>query len=85
MGLVLSELTDAMQDAFRTEWKNAKGTPAPDTGVDDRRMMFAAISRGLLEYLDAHQNDFLTSITFDEGGQPVDHSVTAAELDISTG
>jgi len=85
MGLVLSQLTEAMQTAFKTEWQAAKGSPPPDAGSDDRRMMFAAISRGLLEYLDAHQDGFITSITFDEGGESVAHTVTATELDISTG
>lgn len=84
MGLALSELTSEMQEAFKVEWRNAKGSEAPEMGGDERRMMFAAISRGLLKYLNSHQDDFITSITFQEGDEQIDHSVIAAQLDIRT-
>lgn len=85
MPLIPSELTDAMQEAFKKEWLAVKKTPMPGAGGEDRRLLFAAVARGLLEYVEAHQNEVLTTITFQDAGQPVTHTVIDADINISTG
>lgn len=40
-----------------------KGTSMPDNGQLDRRMLFTAISRGILKYLKNHANDLVSAIT----------------------
>jgi hypothetical protein len=84
MALVASELTEAMQAALRQEWQVTKGAPLPDAGLEDRRLLFAAVARGLLAYLEAHQNDWLNTITFEDvAGQSVAHKVKGADLNIT--
>jgi len=84
MPLIPSELTDAMQQAFKNEWLAVKKSPMPEGGGEDRRLLFAAVARGLLEYVEAHQNEVLTSITFQDTDQSVTHTVTGADININT-
>jgi hypothetical protein len=85
MPLIPSELTDAMQEAFKTEWAAAKKTPMPEAGGQDRRLLFAAVARGLLEYVAAHQAEALQTITFEDvAGQSVKHTVTDTAINITT-
>ena len=85
MTLVVSELTQAMQEALQTEWRAAKGEEMPEAGAEDRRLIFAAVARGLLTYLRAHQNDWLNTITFEDPGTGrVTHTVKATQLNITT-
>ena len=85
MALVAAELTEAIQEALKKEWQAAKGQPLPEAGLEDRRLLFAAVAHGLLAYLKAHQNDMLNAIIFEDvSGQPVTHTVKGAELNITT-
>jgi hypothetical protein len=45
----------AIEDAFRDELLERKGTQLPDSSQEERRMLFAAIARGVLGYL--HDNE----------------------------
>jgi hypothetical protein len=36
-------------------FEKVKGTPIPETGKEDRRILYVAISRGVLKYLADHQ------------------------------
>jgi hypothetical protein len=85
MALELSALTDSIDKAFGTEWKKSKGGDAPDAGKDDRRLMFAAVARGILEYLSAQQNDFIASLTLTDtaGNASVTYNASATALNIS--
>jgi hypothetical protein len=85
MPLVPKELTDAIDKAFGTEWTNSKGGTAPDAGKDDRRLMFAAVARGILEYLSAQQSDFIASLTLTDtaGNSSVTYSASATSLNIN--
>jgi hypothetical protein len=87
MPLVLNELTDAIDKAFGTEWTNSKGGTAPDAGKDDRRLMFAAVARGILEYLSAHQSDFIASLTLTDtaGNSSINYNASATSLNINVG
>jgi hypothetical protein len=85
MPLVPKELTDAIDKAFGTEWANSKGGTAPDAGKDDRRLMFAAVARGILEYLSAQQSDFIASLTLTDtaGNSSVTYNASATSLNIN--
>jgi hypothetical protein len=55
----------------RFKWNGlvAKGEPLPDAGADDRRLLFAALAQGILNYLKdndsvssySHYQEFLSS------------------------
>lgn len=55
----LNSMAQAMEDAFQDEWQAAKGKALPDSGEDDRRILFAAIAQGVLNHLKAHINEAL--------------------------
>ena len=87
MALEVAGMTAAIETAFEKEWKAAKNnTPLPDMGKAERQMLFAAIARGVLEYLKVHQNELVNTITFEDSpGQRVTHTVKEVDLNISTG
>ena len=81
MALIASELADAMVAQLDEAWQIVKGEPFPGGSRDDARIMFLAIARGLLIYMEQHQNDTVSSITL-SGGSAV--NVTALNLNITT-
>jgi hypothetical protein len=83
MPLRPASLTDAIDDAFREEWSRTHPLPLPEAGSEDRRLLFAAIARGLLSYLDANRNEIFETITLQtEGTDERTYTVTRANLDI---
>jgi len=45
-------MAEAMDEAFKTEWLNVKGTPlSAVTGEEDRKILFSAISKGVVRHL----------------------------------
>jgi len=83
MPLKVGELTEAMLQALGREWQQAKGAPLPAAGVEDRRLLFAAVARGLLEYLDSHQDQVIRTIDLEQSGVRTRYQVKALDLDIS--
>jgi hypothetical protein len=78
-----SDLIDAMETAFGNAWQATKGSPLPQAGADDRRLLFEGVARGLLHFIDDHQDEVLTEITFHDSGQDEQtHTVVAAKFDI---
>jgi hypothetical protein len=74
-----------MEGAMEEEWRVAKGVPLPGVGLEDRRLLFAAIARGVLAYLKTNQNGIFKTITFEDiSGQRVMHKLQAADLDINS-
>ncbi len=68
MALSAKKMTDAMEQAFAYEWQQKKTQPFPATGEPDRRMLFAAIARGLLTYLQSSDAQAMFSdITLSDG------------------
>jgi hypothetical protein len=57
MALEVGALTEAMMEALRHEWQAAKNSGLPDAGIEDRRLLFAAVARGLLSYVKAHEDE----------------------------
>jgi hypothetical protein len=45
----------AIEEAMSDVFQKVKGTPVPEVGKEDRRLLFVAVSRGVLKYLDSHQ------------------------------
>jgi hypothetical protein len=83
VALIASELIQAMQTAFSNEWQATKGSPLPAGGTEDRRLLFAAVAKGLLGYLDDRHDGVLTEITFQDAGlDPQAHRVVGAKFDI---
>jgi len=56
-------LVEAMENALKMEWLAVKREPLPDAGQEDRRLLFAAIAQGLLDYLKDHEADFHVLLT----------------------
>lgn len=80
-------LQDTMARAIEEEmadvFQKVKGLALPDVGKDDRRLLFVAIARGVLKYLEAHQNDVLASVTIRHTiGPNVPHTVSDVDLNI---
>jgi hypothetical protein len=85
MALEPGALTDAIEAAYETEWPKVKSNPLPDAGKEDRRLLFAGVARGILQYLSDHRDELLTSITtVDESQQQITVQVTGLGLGIST-
>jgi hypothetical protein len=83
MSLRPSALTDAIDEAFRQEWTRDHPNPLPEAGSQDRRLLFAAVARGLLTYLEANHNEIFETITLKtEGADERTYTVTATDLDI---
>ena len=55
----------AIEDAMANVFEKVKGTPIPEVGMEDRRLLYVAISRGILQYLADHQGDLSSTV----GGQ----------------
>ena len=81
MALVASDLADAMVAQLDEAWKIVKGEDFPGGSRDDARIMFLAVARGLLIYMEQHQNDTVSSVTLGGGSS---QNVTALNLNIST-
>jgi len=79
-------MAKVMEDEFSSIFQKIKGEDPP--GKDDMRLIFVAISRGILGYLKSHQNEIFSSINLKEtqaaGGQPIDviHKVNEVDLNV---
>jgi hypothetical protein len=73
-------MAEAIEQALQKEWQAVKGVALPQEGQEDRRLLFVAIARGVLNYLKAHQDEVLSTITLETGGTQTTHQVQAMEL-----
>jgi hypothetical protein len=74
-------LAEAIETAMAAEWQAVKGEPMPSADPTDRRILFVAIARGLLKYLEDHRGDMVTSITMDLGVGNTTFTVDDFDLD----
>ncbi len=81
MALVANDLANAMVDQLDEAWQIVKGEPFPGGSRDDARIMFLAVARGLLIYMEQHQNDAVSTIALGGGGAV---NVTSLNLNITT-
>jgi hypothetical protein len=82
MGLTVSGLADELETAMAYEWNKLKGTTLSDAGEDDRRMLFLAIARGLLNYLQKQESTAMNTITLNDGAI-TDQLYTVKNLDLN--
>jgi len=76
-------LAKAIEEEMADVFQKVKGISLPDVGKDDRRLLFVAIARGVLKYLEAHQHDVLASVTISHTtGPSVTHTVSNVDLNI---
>lgn len=66
-------MAKAMEDELKTLHAQVKNRPMPDEGQEDRRLLFVAIARGILQYFDDHQEAVETDT---DGLDPHSHDVT---------
>jgi Tfp pilus assembly PilM family ATPase len=81
MPLVANDLANAMMGQLGEAWQIVKGEPIPSPPGEDARIMFLAIARGLLVYMEQHQNDTIKTIALG-GGSAV--NVTSLDLNITS-
>lgn len=74
---------DAIEDAMADIYKKLKGTSLPVVGKEDRRILFVAIARGILKYLEDHETELLLGVTITHAtGSHVTHTVSNLNLNI---
>ena len=56
-------MAKAIEDAMGEVFQRVKGKPIPEVGKEDRRLLYVAISRGILRYLADHQVTMRTNFT----------------------
>ena len=85
MSLSAQELTDRIEAAFEAEWARTKTMPLPGAGGEDRRLLFAAVAHGVLEYLKAKDSQTFKTLTLQPtiGGDSTKYNVTGSELDVA--
>lgn len=77
-------MAEAIEQAFVEELFAVKGVGLPPGDPADRRILFVAIARGVLRYLEANQNDLINTLTYQDGPGTSTLTVTQLDLDIST-
>lgn len=58
---IAASMAQLMEDAMRDEWNHYYAEPLSGHGEQDRMILFKAVARGVLGYLEAHQADILTT------------------------
>ena len=59
-----NSMAEAIEQAMSQELLLTEGIPLPSAGANDRRLLFVAIARGVLQYLKTHQSETFNNITF---------------------
>lgn len=73
----------AMEDAMADVLDKVKGTSLPEAGREDLRLLFVAIARGILGYLQDHEGEILAGVTITHpSGPSVSHTVDDVDLNI---
>ncbi|MCP4403247.1 MAG: hypothetical protein GY801_38805 [bacterium] len=77
-------MAKAIEDAMAEVYLKIKKEKLPEAGKEDRRMLFVAIARGILSYLQDHENELLSNVTIvhGTGSGAALHSVSNPDLNI---
>lgn len=68
-----------IDEEMKALFEKMKGKSMPDTQLNDRRMLFTAISRGILKYLRDHAGELLSSININHiTGYSAAHSINTS-------
>jgi hypothetical protein len=69
-------MTALIENAMQEEWNAAyPDKPLPDSGRQDRLVMFAAVAKGVLRYLHQHQDSIGTTAVTATTTDPHDHTL----------
>lgn len=58
---IAGSMAELIEAAMQDEWSRYHAESLPEQGREDRLIMFKAVARGVLGYLQAHQGDILTT------------------------
>ena len=76
-----NSMAEAIELAMQQELMASRGISLPSDGQDDRRLLFVAIARGVLQYLKLHQAETFNSISF--AAAPVAGAVQVDSVDLN--
>lgn len=78
-----SSLAAYIDTAMQNEWQARKGERLPETGpgVEDRRILFAAIAQGVMKFLADHAGDLVTTEASGDGGLTTHRHAMAFQVD----
>lgn len=82
MALSDTDMAAAIEAAFVAEWLSVKDENLATLGQQERQILFIGIARGILQYLEAHQDEVVLSVTLRRLGTDRTHQVTALNLNI---
>jgi len=84
MTLNAQALAQSMQNELPNAWLTIKGYAMPSAPADDQRVLFLAIARGVLKYLNDNENAAIKTITLDTALlTAVTYNVRGLDLDIT--
>ena len=75
----------AIENEMKNVYKTLKGEDMPEVGEEDRRMLFSAIARGVLKYLEDNAGQLIKAVAIlHTSGLNLGttHSLTGLDLDI---
>lgn len=64
---IAGSMAELIEAAMQDEWSRYHAESLPEQGREDRLIMFKAVARGVLGYLQAHQGDILTTDVSTDG------------------
>jgi len=77
-----NSMGEAIEQALAAELLALKGLALPGDSTAERRMLLAAIGKGVLDYLKAHQDEIALTLSLDSGAGPVTFTVQGIDLNI---
>lgn len=82
---LLNSMALAIENEMKDVYKTLKGEDMPETGKEDRRMLFCAVARGVLKYLDDNAAQLIKAVTIAHSSGAdlsATHSLSGLDLDI---
>ena len=67
---------------FEAAWRSVYGRDLPSAGTRQRRIFFVAMARGVLRYLEAHQDDLIRTIRLEDADAAWHHEYTVPTTDL---
>jgi hypothetical protein len=80
--LTAKGMADKISEAIGQLYVEKKGLVLPDAGKEDRNMLFLAISRGILRYLEEKESNMINRITLTQIGTTNEYNVSSLDLNI---
>ncbi|HKP98439.1 MAG TPA: hypothetical protein VJ385_22100 [Fibrobacteria bacterium] len=77
-------MAEEMEKAMEAEMRALKGHGLPEQGREERRLLLAAVARGMLNYLKKHEDEILRSLAFDAGDGYGDLGGPVSALELGT-